>query len=660
MTSAFGLLLFALCFYLPGRAWFAVVLRSQAAAASFAPRLFVEVTLSTVITTWLGLLLLDLGVFSAMSLATLLAVVSVAGAATGWKIPRQPYRRLDIGVLVIWVAAFAALWPPIPAYLGGGDGSAYLAAAAAAQRTGGLVVPDPSVTLLDADFRRLFFPSVSADWGSPPYVRLEGGLILRNLDSGEVLPAFHHALLPWLALGSQWFGLLQMGGVVPLFSSLGLVGIFLLLRQLSTLWVGALAAVLLLVQPPFAFYGRFPQPEAVASSFLVAGACLLMEGERGAWRASVLAGIVLGTAALLRAELLFLIPVALLFARTAEPGPRTLATLVGFAPTFGAALLQAATYRTHYWGNAAAFIGEHAGLLLAGTALAAILGCSAKSVRVLSTGVALWLPGAAFLLALLELFLGRNQPLEWLVEASGPLLFVGGGGLLFLGACKSAAPPQAKATLTFFAGLGAASLLLYGFASNAAPVPWWVFRRSVPALLPALVTVACLFAATLVRRQPRLGAAVVAFLLLSAFTLPGRILRSAPYLASASHHAEALRHALRPNCVVLLSADLAPLAPALWLWGAHGCAPYYVAPSDCEKLSSLTEAMSQRFPLFVLSTQLPPNCPGLAGRPEPLATYRFVLRAPFDAMHFTTTPGSVAEEYKLYDIAIYRWKSADK
>lgn len=659
MGWAIWLILFLLCFYLPGRAWFSVLFRCDPLGADVAPRLFLEVTLSTMAVTWLGLLLLDFGVFSTWKLVTLLAVLTLVGEWLGWKDVREPYRWRDATLLLVWVVAFLALWPPIPAHLGGGDGSAYLAAAAAAQRTGALTVSDPSVARLDPDLRRILFPSVSADWGSSPYLRLEGGLILQDLDSGLVLLAFHHGLLPWLALGSDWFGLLHMAGIVPLLGSLTPVGLFVLLARLSALPVAAFGALLVLLQPPFAFYARFPQPEAVAAFFVVAGTYLFLLGEQGSKRAPVVAGLVLGTAGLLRMELLFLVPAALLFAHASERRRQTTVALAGLIPALGAAFLQAFFYPTHYWANTATFLSAHAPELATVALLTAALLCWGERPRSIGRRLAPRLLVLSPLASLLHLGVVGSPSLGWLIEASGPLLCLAAVGLLLLNR-RSLARSQANTTLTFVAALGGTSLLLYSFAPNAAPVPWWVLRRSVPALMPTFVVLSCLVASAFFARHLLLGLAVYGFLCLSAFTVPARTLRSSSYLASAPHHAETLRYALPRNCVAVLSPELAPLGIGLWLWGAHGCAPYYLLPSDCERLTSLVTNLAHESPTFLLTTSAPTGC-RIPGRVlETVASYRLALHAPFDLAHFGGSLLPSQHRYHFYDIGLYRWRTAEK
>jgi len=653
MTALWHGLVALLCFYFPGRAWLPYFLRDARSFPTGSSRLFLEVAFSAVASTFLGLLLLDVGAFSSRNLALLLALCATLGwlLGRGKYVPR--YRSREFGPVLIFMLALAYLGAPMTPHLGGADGTAYLASAVATGRSGSLVQTDSSVLDLDLDLRRKMFPSVAADRGSPPYLRLDGGLVLRDLDSGQILPAFHHALLPWLALGHAWFGTEKLGWLVPLFAAGAAAAVFLLLLTTLPPVYAAVGSALLLVQAPFAFYARFPQPEVPAAFFLLAGLYTVAIAERGHPRFLLLGSAAFGATAAMRFEFLLLIPAALWWAWLTWPNRLRLVALLSTSGLCGAITLQAFIFRTHYWGNAEVFFREH-GLVVTSLLAAGIF---ATCLRLRKTGdlARAWfgvLPAFALGAALLFTCVARPQPMVWLAEGSGWLLLGGIIGLAFLPLTPLPRTSEAGVP-TIVVAIGALSFCLYAFAPSAASLPWWVVRRSAPALLPMLALATMLLVATLGQRK-RAALVAAALLLALSLALPGnRALRTTTYFASGPLHALTLSHIVEPNCVVILSARLAPLGIALWYWAERNCAPYYLPTAACQSMSELLRQLG-RHPVYVATAQDDQVCRSDQFELLPVGTYAFGLHNPLAEANSARSESVSGRGFQLYSVATYR------
>src|SRR5262249_34555328 len=151
----------------------------------------------------------------------------------------------------------------------------YLASGVHLSRHGTLVIHDPTVGKLSPDLKRALFPSAVADRGSPPYVRLMGSMVLSNLDSDEVLSAFHHLIAVWIAVFHGLAGATGAAWVIPLFAGLSIWSIVEFAAYTMGWLPGTIALGLLLFLSPQYWYSRFLMPEVPGQFFVWAGlACL--------------------------------------------------------------------------------------------------------------------------------------------------------------------------------------------------------------------------------------------------------------------------------------------------------------------------------------------------------------------------------------------------
>ncbi|MCX8073406.1 MAG: hypothetical protein N3C12_13285 [Candidatus Binatia bacterium] len=653
----------ALCLYIPGRAWSAWLYGHVPLSRTAASPLFFEVTASVVATTWVGFFLLEAGAWSPITLATTLSMLSVLGFWLSRGHSRPRYCREDAQLIGLAAILCCWLFPPLEARFSAGDATGYIAAGIHAARAGGFAFSDPTIGLIDIDLRRALFPSVAADRGSPPYLRLEGGYVLRSLDGDALLPAFHHGIVPWVALAASVLEMDQVEWIFVVFGVLAFAAIFATARSLGAPPLLSLgAAALAATQPALFFYARFPMPEMPAAFFLWAG--VAMAGYSAAsGRLTALASLTLGCAALLRLENAFLVIVALAFCAAFVPGVSNKRALL--LPAFLLsiqALLHAYLWRTHYWGNLLNLLRTHqiaiAGIL---AGCVAMLLAARRSDRWRNTSMPLCEARTVFaglvVLALvstgfLQAWVRHGTEWDLLRAASGGFLAPFGLFSLLLAAVR--APLRVPQVLFVILTLEAA--VIFFLAPNATPVSFWVVRRAVPLLLPGLclALVAAVVSCTSRMQRSRqllLTGAIMVTALWTQYGALSLLLRQ-HYFAGGRLHFKMLEGSLMPHSILIMSGRLAPLSFAPLLWATTQSPVYYVGNPQNWLFSDLvrTLAAAGRPIYLVQPSHLPVHSPsGKSGHWLPQLRYAFSTTSPFHQAR----PEDGA--WQDVDLSVYRW-----
>jgi hypothetical protein len=302
-------LVLPLVFILPGYLTLAAWGR-RGKELDFWEALFLVPFVSILLTSWLGLAMAELGVFSLSLLATLLALYCVAllfwakkRLELGW----MPRPSLSITTcLFLLVLAFAA-WAyarPAEVLAGTFDPGIYLSTGANIATRGTIAFTDPSLSDLSQGMR-LYLLEQRWEEGIGA-VRLSA-FWLPDYHGERVIPAFFHLFPVWLAI------LYSMGGaaaslfVSPLFGLLGVWATFLLGKRLVSPGVGLLAAGLLSANVGQLWFARYPISEATVQMLLLGGlvAFLLMVDLRSRLLAFV-SGAALGLVHLAKLDQVFL------------------------------------------------------------------------------------------------------------------------------------------------------------------------------------------------------------------------------------------------------------------------------------------------------------------------------------------------------------------
>lgn len=621
----------SLLLYAPGRAWLRAAFRSVPRPCG--TLLFLEVLLATSLTSWVGLCLVEAQLYSLPLLLAIQAGIALVGWLVNRRYPPAGYDFGDLfGVLAVVVTLF---WvsPPLDTRLLSGDSAGYLASGIHVARTGGLILEDPTIELLDVDTRRMLFPSVAADRGSPPYLRLLGSMVLRSLDGGEVLPAFHHLLSVWLAIISDLIGEARIQWTIVLFAGLTTWAVVLVAYQIAGAHAAWVAALVLLLQLPQHWYSRFLMPEVPAQFFLWGGIAALLTCEESAARSRagwIAAGVALGIAGMMRLEnTAFLAAAVAVAVITGVVRGRQLAWAIAAAAVVSVhTVFHTACFRTHYWGNLSSFFWE--GHLPMAATLAA--GLSLLLIAVLLRPRTL--VGSSMVRVLIALLLALGLYADGSGGFEGSRLLIAYCGVLaltlsafgFAWMLRNAASSATQQLLCLLVAIGLTQFLV---APHATPVPIWAIRRAVTLVVPALsLGLGVLVAAGYQRGR---GVAFLASLLLVATlvtSLPALTsLRRTPLYSGASHHVRMMDHLIERDSVALIDPRLTGYGFAAQLWVTGNRPAYYVADNDHQRMLRLARGLRDRTLVWVGDGNAPlPAVPGL--RLAPIGLYQFVLATP--------------------------------
>ncbi len=299
---AIPLLLFA-----PG--YLALASWQRARNLDFWERLFLAPFISILITSWVGLVLAETGVFSLPFLSLILTVfcLSVAVFARdrlrpGW-LGRPNLDRTSILLIAIMLLAGWAFSRPAEVVAGTFDPGIYLATGASIAHYGSIAVQDPFLSQVEPSLRP-FLIEQRGEIGVGA-VRLPA-FWMPQASGNTVVPAFFHLYPVWLAILYSVGGLQAALFVSPIFGLMGVWALFLLGRRLMGPGVALLAAALLAVNPAQVWFARYPISEATIQMFLLGGLTLwvLME-ERKSRLLAMLAGVSLGLSHLAKVDQAF-------------------------------------------------------------------------------------------------------------------------------------------------------------------------------------------------------------------------------------------------------------------------------------------------------------------------------------------------------------------
>jgi hypothetical protein len=634
-----------LLLYAPGH----YVLRGVFTAAQTpGSRLLREVLFSTCCASWLGFLLAEFGLYRLSTLLVLLAAVALVARALLGRSGHRRYRSIDL--LGLGVAALTWLWvaPPLDTSILGSDSAGYAASGVHLSRHGSLIIHDPTLPRLSPDLKRALFPSVAPNRGAPPYLRLGGSMVLRSLDSDEVLPAFFHLIAVWIAVfhglagprGAQW--------VITLFAGLSVWAIVEFARSVGGNRFAAVCGLLLLLLAPQYWYSRFLMPEVPAQYFLWGGLCCLSFAERsGRWADAVLAGCAFGLAGLMRIEnaAFLLVALTVVLWITPREARRAGYIVLGCAGALWVhAALHLAIFRTHYFGNLHVFVRDSLPATLGGLRYwQALLVCAGFAAvwlwrrRRAAPALARTTVGAILTIGVAGVALWTDAQHGWsslrvLAAYCGlPTLAAGGVGVLV---CSTRLRHQefAARLLVVLTAVVFAQVVI---DPHATPIPIWMLRRAVAVVLPAL----CLGLAFLcewgAQRWHWSVAAALFVLGVAGEVPPLQQLRLEPYYVGGLRHVQALATLIPPGARLLFDSRIVSsgLPPALW--AQRDLPAYLVAGNDLAHIRELARQLDGA-PLFWLSSGTTPPPQGEGITATPIALYEFLLTTP--ALDVGSTP----------------------
>jgi dolichyl-phosphate-mannose-protein mannosyltransferase len=312
-------------FLVPGLVLLAAVRREDRAVLRLDEALFLVVAVSVALSSWVALVLGELGRFSIVRAALVVGTLSglaALGAARGRRLsgtwPPWPGWRGVAPAVAVLAAALALQTRPSEYVMGGRDPGTYVAAMALIARTGGIAYVDPVVLSIPREDVGLFYRTPES--GEPAWGRFMG-MPLESPETGRVVPEFFH-LFP--AFGAYLYQAMGVRGALAapcVFGVLGTMAVFFAWRRVFGTPVALLAALLLSMNVIQVWFARYPVAEAMSQFLLFLGiwAFALWE-ERGTVALGVLAGAAFGLSLLVRIDnVLIAVPLGLyLLARRAH------------------------------------------------------------------------------------------------------------------------------------------------------------------------------------------------------------------------------------------------------------------------------------------------------------------------------------------------------
>jgi hypothetical protein len=290
--------------------------------------LFLTLALSVAASSWLALLLAELGRFHVLTAAAVMAVTCAAIAfgarrRLAWPLRLRPHPtatataalRAWAPALVLFGLSFALHARPTEYLFGGRDPGTYVNAMALIGRTGGIVYTDPAVRAIPPEYVSLFYREPQKpgafEWGRFM------GFPLERPETGRVVPEFFH-LFP--AFGAYLFQTMGVKGALatpPVFGVLATLAVYFALRALLGRGAALLGALLLAANVLQVWFARFPVSEMVSQLLIFLGLAALLRAERGAGDAwGALAGAAFGLSLLVRIDSVLIAAPLLLFAST--------------------------------------------------------------------------------------------------------------------------------------------------------------------------------------------------------------------------------------------------------------------------------------------------------------------------------------------------------
>ena len=604
-----------------------------------------ELLLGNVLLGVIGLLLAEAGCFSLQRVVGISLLVSAAGFALRRWLPRNAaalsYGVDDAAGAALMIAAYVWAFPAFDTSLFGSDSSLYLASGIHVAEHGSLVIHDPTIALLAPAQRAQWFPPYHPDTGMPPFLRVGGGLLLHDLDTDRVLPAFQPLLSVWVAIFYALGGDRALPAPITYFGALFLWAFASFTAGFAGRWAAGLALGLLTSLVPQYWYSRFLMPEVPSQYFLWAGLWAgALSLSSGATRLGVLSGLAVGVAGLMRLDVLIHVAAGLALWKAFAPrdswpaGP-------GFVPalavTTAHALGHQLLFPTHYAAEMSPRLGivlHHLGRLhlpdhrmaalaalavaMVGVALARRRRAGAASLLRTGVRIAALAAFAAYAFAIVATaWPDFATNLAWLrIYAGWPLVLAAVIGAL----CW---PRRARNSAERFAlvfGLVATAQLFY--YPPVSPQPLWAIRRFLRIAFPLLAIAAALALGGVAERGRRV-LSVVALAAILGFGPRLAFRYRQPAYENTMAFVRSIG-ALFPRGAVIVGdpAFLAESQLHIALWITRDAPAFFVGRTMIQPLRELRAALGDR-PMFWIGP--PGRSPASTGDLElaPVANYTF-------------------------------------
>ena len=260
--------------YLPGALIFRlpVLDRHRRAALDPAERVFWAAVISAMLTLTVSLSLAAVGQYQWRYVVVAdLLVATIAAAAGRRGLAYDAPGRGDWWGLAPVALVALSLWvfpPPAEYVVGGKDPGVYMNAGVQIGQRGSLVIDDELVASLPVETRDLFFPRHD---GVPYYSNRFMGFFLLDPDQGTVIDQFPHLYPAAIAIGYDLAGLTGARYASAVCAVIGVLALYFLGARLLGKPAGAAAAGLLAIHLVQVWHARIPNSEVLAQALLLSG-----------------------------------------------------------------------------------------------------------------------------------------------------------------------------------------------------------------------------------------------------------------------------------------------------------------------------------------------------------------------------------------------------
>ena len=288
-----------------------------------------SVTLGSISIGLLALILVELSIYSLPLLGILLLLLVLLLALFGWRkqapwLPEfaEPPPKEAIFINQRWEKLFLVVWLIAAAWLffrphqfvhGAADAGVYVNLAAQIERLGTIVYHDETFAQLDPSVQTVFARPINNPVGD---AYLLPAFFLMDASTGEIQPQFYPFHPVWqgiaYSLGGVFASLLMTG----LWALLSCVAIYLFVRQIAGWETGALTLIALSFSAMQVWFARYPTTEVQTQFFLWLGlwaTAVWLSNRQPTSLWAFLAGSSLGVIFLIRIDVLFMLPILIIF-----------------------------------------------------------------------------------------------------------------------------------------------------------------------------------------------------------------------------------------------------------------------------------------------------------------------------------------------------------
>ena len=310
MHLLFGMISLLIIFAIPGYSLFLTPF-GRKASRKLDPfeLIFLIVLVSTIASSWFGLLLAEFAHFSLINLLladilfSLLLIFGTKSKLTPFR-PGLPLKRSHLIIIAILILALFLFGKPGECIFGGRDPGVYVNMGINIAKRGSIIFENKASAVLPPELKPLFLKGFRPN---------QMGIYIASKSKLTLVPQFYHLFPLWYGILYSIFGIRFALFLPAIFGVLGVGALYLLGKRFYGEKVGLLASFLLSINVIAIWFARFPTSEILVQYLLLSGIFLLdLFLEEGDPVFGVLSGLSLGLTMLVRVDCsLLVIPVSL-------------------------------------------------------------------------------------------------------------------------------------------------------------------------------------------------------------------------------------------------------------------------------------------------------------------------------------------------------------